>query len=317
VNFLNYHHLRYFWMVAQHGSLRKAAEKLRVSQPTISAQIAALETALGQKLFRRSPQGLTLTEVGQHAFRYAGEIFTLGEEFLDAVKQQPTVRPLRVYLGIADSLPKLLSQELIRPIFSLSQPIQACCTEGKTADLLARLAVYRLDLVLADEPAPSSLHVRAFNHLLGECGVTFCAAPALAARLKPRFPRSLDGAPVLLPTASPLRSSLESWFQARQLRPRLVAEYDDAALMKVAALDGLGFFPLPSLAAPEAVSRYGFEVVGQARECREQFYAISAERKVTHPAVVAITTGARPRLFGRGRKGAPTRRATKLLGSWL
>jgi LysR family transcriptional activator of nhaA len=299
MDFLNYHHLRYFWVVAQEGSLRKAAEKLRVSQPTISAQIAGLEAALGEKLFRRSPRGLSLTETGQQAFRYAGEIFALGQEFLDSVKQGPTVRGLRVYLGIADSLPKLLSQQLIKPIFDLGQPVQASCMEGKTADLLAQLAVYRLDLVLADEPAPSSLRVRVFNHLLGECGVTFCASPALAEKLKHGFPRSLNQAPVLLPTASPLRRSLENWFQTRRLRPHLIAEYDDAALMKVAAVDGLGFFPLPSLAAPEAVSRYGFQVVGVARDCRERFYAISADRQVTHPAVVAITSAARAQLFGR------------------
>ena len=171
MDFLNYHHLRYFWTVAQEGSLRKAGEKMRVSQPTISAQIAALESSLGEKLFRRSPHGLSLTEAGQQAFSYAREIFALGQELLLALKQRPTQRSLRVQIGIADSLPKLVSHELIKPIFNLRQPVQAACVEGKTADLLAQLAVYRLDIVLANEPAPSSLHVKVFNHLLGECGV--------------------------------------------------------------------------------------------------------------------------------------------------
>lgn len=298
MEFLNYHHLRYFWMVAREGSLRRAAEKLRVSQPTISAQIAALECVLGEKLFRRSARGLTLTELGRQVFSYAGEIFTLGQELLVSVKQRTTSRQLRVQIGIADSVPKLLSHEIIRPVFHLGRPVQVTCAEGKTADLLAQLAVYRLDLVLADEPAPSSLPVKVYNHLLAECGVTFCAAPELARRLRRRFPASLDDAPVLLPIGSPLRRSLENWFQARRLHPRLVAEYSDAALMKVAAMDGLGFFALPTLAAEEAVNRYGFRIVGKATECREQFYAISADRKVTHPALLAITAAARARAAG-------------------
>jgi LysR family transcriptional regulator, transcriptional activator of nhaA len=169
--------------------------------------------------------------------------------------------------------------------------------EGKTTDLLAQLAVYRLDIVLADEPTPSSLHVRVFNHLLGECGVTFCAAPTLARKLRRGFPQSLNEAPVLLPTASPLRRSLENWFRTQRIHCRLVAEYDDAALLKVAAVEGLGFFALPSLTTDEAVNRYGFEVVGTAPECRERFYAITADRKLNHPAVLAITSMARRQLF--------------------
>lgn len=294
MEFLNYHHLRYFWTVAREGSLRQAAEKLRVSQPTISAQVAALEEMLGEKLFRRGGRRLSLTETGHQALSYADEIFALGQEFVNTVKQRPTARPVRVQIGIADSLPKLVSHGFIRPIFKLDQPVQAVCLEGKASDLLAQLAVYRLDIVLADEPAPSSLNVKVFNHLLGECGVTFCAEPRLAAALKPRFPHSLDQVPVLLPTpTTALRRSLENWFQNRQVRPRLIAEYDDAALMAEAARDGLGFFPLPSVAAKEGVAQYGFGIIGRTEQCRDQFYAISAERRLTHPAVVAITTSAR------------------------
>jgi LysR family transcriptional activator of nhaA len=308
VQFLNYHHLRYFWVVAQEGGLRKASEKLRVSQPTISAQVAALENVLGEKLFLRSPRGLILTEMGHQAFSYAEEIFALGEDFLQSVKQRPTARPLRVHIGIADSLPKLVSHEIIKPIFSLSQPIQAVCLENKTSDLLAQLAVYRLDLVLADEPAPSSLPMKTFNHLLGESGVTFCAERKLALKLRRRFPCSLHNEPMLLPTSgSALRRTLEKWFQDRGLHPRVVAEYDDAALMKVAAGDGLGCFPLPTVAVGEAVTRYGFQIVGQAKGCAVQFYAISAERKLTHPAVVAITSNARGKLFGRDAHRAKPR----------
>lgn len=224
----------------------------------------------------------------------AEEIFLLGQELLDAARQLPGARPLRVHIGITDSLPKLVSYEIIKPIFKLDQPVQAVCREGKAADLLGQLAAHRLDIVLADEPAPSSLPIKVFNHLLGECGVTFCAERKLAATLKQKFPKSLNDAPVLLPTGNTaLRQSLEKWFQAEEIHPRLVAEFDDAALMKVAAVDGLGFFALPTLVVKEAVARYGFQIIGCIEDCRQQFYAISAERKLTHPAVLAITSQAR------------------------
>ena len=290
---MNYHHLRYFWVVAKEGGLRKAAEKLHVSQPTISVQIAALEGVLEEKLFRRGGRALALTEAGHRVLSYAEEIFSLGEQLLDVARQQPSARLLRVHIGITDSLPKLLSYEIIKPIFRLEQPVQAVCREGKAADLLGQLAAHRLDIVLADEPAPSSLPIKVFNHLLGECGVTFCAERKLAATLKRKFPKSLNDAPVLLPTSNTaLRQSLEKWFQAEDLRPRLMAEFDDAALMKIAAVEGLGFFPLPTLVVKEAVVRYGFQIIGRTEDCRQQFYAISAERKLTHPAVLAITSQA-------------------------
>ena len=299
MEFLNYHHLRYFWTVAKEGGLRKAADKLHVSQPTISAQIAALEGVLREKLFRRGGRALALTEAGLRVLSYAEEIFSLGQELLDATQQRPTARPLRVQIGITDSLPKLVSYQIIKPIFKLEQPVQAVCREGKAADLLGQLTAYRLDIVLADEPAPSSLPIKVFNHLLGECGMTFCAEPKLAATLKRKFPKSLDDAPVLLPaTNAALRQSLEKWFQAGEIRPRLVAEFDDAALMKVAAVDGLGFFAVPTLVAQEAIARYGFQVIGRTEDCRQQFYAISAERKLTHPAVQAITSQAKTMLLG-------------------
>ena len=297
MEFLNYHHLRYFWVVAKEGGLRKAADKLHVSQPTISAQIATLEGVLGEKLFHRGGRALALTEAGQRVFSYAEEIFSLGQELLDAAQQRPTARPLRVHIGITDSMPKLVSYEIIKPIFNLEQAIQAVCREGKADDLLAQLAAYRLDIVLADEPAPSSLAIKVFNHLLGECGVTFCAGRKVAATLRRKFPQSLNDAPVLLPASNTaLRQSLERWFQAQEIRPRLVAEFDDAALMNVAAVDGLGFFAVPILVVKETVARYGFRSIGRTDECRQQFYAISAERKLTHPAVVAITSKARATL---------------------
>jgi LysR family transcriptional activator of nhaA len=297
MEFLNYHHLRYFWVAAKEGGLTRAAEKLRVSQPSICTQIQALEHALGEKLLRRSGQGLALTEAGQRVFSFAEEIFSLGEELVSTMKQRPTSRPLRVNIGIADSLPKLLTYGMLKPIFHLPQTVQASCCEGKVPDLLAQLATYRLDIVLSDEPSPASGNLKTFNHCLGECGVSFCAEPKLASRLKRQFPASLDNAPALLPGPnSALRRSLEKWFHERKISPRLVAEFEDAALVKVAATDGLGFFALPSLVTSEAVARYGVNVIGHAPECVQRFYAISAERRLTHPAVVAITAQAKAAL---------------------
>ena len=298
MEFLNYHHLRYFWVTAKEGGLRKAAEKLHVSQPTISAQIASLEAALGEKLFRRGGRSLSLTDAGQRALGYAEEIFAIGQELIDSASKRTMKRPLRVRIGITDSLPKLVSYEIIKPVFALAQPVQAVCREGKAAELLVELAADRLDLVLADEPAPSSLPLRVFNHRLGASGMGFCAAPKLAAVLKRRFPRSLDDAPALLPSANcALRRSLEKWFSEHALRPRLIAEFDDMALMAVAAAAGLGFMPMPAVVAKAASARYGLEDLGVARRCEMPYYAISGERSLTHAAVVAITEGARAMVF--------------------
>jgi LysR family transcriptional activator of nhaA len=300
MEFLNYHHLRYFWVVAREGGLTKAAAKLHVSQPTISAQIQALEGALGEKLFRRSGRNLRLTDVGQHVSSYAEEIFSIGQDLVSSVKQRPTSRPLRLHLGVADALPKLVTYRIIEPIFSLEQPVQVSCWETKLSDMLVELAAYRLDIVLADEPASSGVNARIFNHLLGECGVTFCAEATLARKLRRGFPKSLNGAPALLPMANTgLRRSIEKWFHANGIRPRLVGEFEDPALLHVFAFHGLGFIPVATLVAKEAATRFGFGVIGRTDACRQRFYAITPERKLTHPVVTAITSDARARLFAR------------------
>jgi LysR family transcriptional regulator, transcriptional activator of nhaA len=300
MEFLNYHHLRYFWVVAREGGLTKAAAKLHVSQPTISAQIQALEGVLGEKLFRRCGRNLRLTDVGQHVLSYAEEIFSIGQDLLSSVKQRPTSRPQRLHLGVADALPKLVTYRIIEPIFSLEQPVQVSCWETKLSDMLVELAAYRLDIVLADEPASSGVNARIFNHLLGECGVTFCAQATLARKLQRGFPKSLNGAPALLPMANTgLRRSIEKWFQANGIRPRLVGEFEDPALLHVFAFHGLGFIPVATLVAKEAATRFGFGVIGRTDACRQRFYAITPERRLTHPIVTAITSGARKRLFGR------------------
>ncbi|MEO6742079.1 MAG: LysR family transcriptional regulator [Chthoniobacteraceae bacterium] len=288
--FLNYHHLRYFWTVAKEGSLRQAAEKLRISQPSICTQIQLLESALGEDLFRPSGRSSVLTEFGQLIYGYAEEIFTLGGEVLRAAKQAPTSRSLRLHAGIVDSFPKLMSYGVLRPIFEHAPAIHLTCHEGKLADLVAQLASHRLDLVLADEPA-SPGGGKLFNHLVASSDITFCAMPGIARTLKGRFPRNLHGAPALLPTQNcSLRRDLEKWFRNVGIEPRVVAEFEDAALANIVGTDGRGFVVVPTCVASEAIERYGFVSIGRTHAVETQFFAITAERRLTHPAILAITT---------------------------
>ncbi len=297
MEWLNYHHLRYFWTVAKEGSLARAAAKLHVSQPSISEQIRELESAFGEKLFRREGRNNKLTDAGQVVFGYAEEIFTLGRELLNAVKQRPGVKELRLYVGVADSFPKLVTNEILKPVFAMPQTAHIICREGKMEDLLAQLAAHRLDIVLADEPASSSTNFKTYNHSLGETGTSFCAEKKLAAKLKRNFPKSLHGAPALLPTENTsLRRALETWFREQKIQPRIVAEFEDLALMKVMAAEGRGFIAMPSVAVNDAVSHYGFQTVGRAEKCRVQFHAITAERRIAHPAVALITSQARGKM---------------------
>ena len=298
MEFLNYHHLRYFWTVAKEGGLKQASEKLRVSQPSISAQLSVLESAVGEKLFRRSGRTKVLTDTGQIAFRYADEIFSLGHELLNAIQQRPTAHALRLYVGVADSFPKVVTSEILKPVFALPQAIQVICREGKLDDLVGQLAAHRLDIVLADEPASSSTNVRTFNHPLGESPAAFCAVGKLAAVLKKGFPKSLHDAPAMLPSDNTaLRRAVEAWFRTIGVQPRVVAEFEDLALMQVMAAEGRGFIALPLVVAGEAVRRYGFRVLGTSAVCRVQFHAITAERRIIHPAVAVMTDRARTCLF--------------------
>ena len=308
-DWLNYHHLRYFYTVAREGNLRRASEKLGVSQSSICAQIQLLESALGEDLFRLNARSLTLTEFGQLILGYAEDIFSLGEELLTARKQFPGNRSLRLQVGIVDSFPKLTSFDILRPVFTHEPPIHVTCREGKLNDLLAQLATHRLDVVLADEPASPGLPFKTFNHPLGTSGITFCATPALARTLTGRFPRNLDGAPALLGTQNTtLRRDLEKWFRTQKIEPRVIGDFEDGALAKIVATEGLGFIHLPSIVANEAVERYGFEVLGRTNECEMQFYAITAERRVNHPAVQAITQ----RDVGSGTKRTPKKAANRM-----
>ena len=294
MEWLNYHHLRYFWTVAREGSLARAAEKLHVSQPSISEQIRELESAFGENLFRREGRNNKLTAAGRLVFGYAEEIFALGRELMNAVKQRPGTKALRLCVGVADSFPKLVTNEILRPVFAMPQAAHIICREGKMEDLLAQLAAHRLDIVLADEPASSSTNFKTYNHSLGETGTTFCAEKKLAAKLKRNFPQSLNDAPALLPTENTsLRRALETWFREQQIQPRIVAEFEDLALMQVMAAEGRGFIALPSVAVNDAVGHYGFQAIGRTEKCRVQFHAITAERRIAHPAVALITSPAR------------------------
>ena len=298
MDWLNYHHLRYFWTVAHEGSLQGAADKLRVSPPSISAQIRELETALDVKLFRRIGRRNVLTDAGQIALRHADEIFSLGRDLVSALQQRPTNRVLRLQVGVADSFPKLVTHAILRPALALPT-VHVVCREGKSEDLLAQLGAHRLDIVLADEPASSSVKYRAFNHLLGESGITFCAQPALATKLRRKFPQSLHEMPALLPAENtPLRRALENWFRARRIVPRVVAEFEDLALMTVMAAIEPGFVPVPTVVLGEATERYGLEAIGPAKDCCAQFFAITAERKITHPVVSLLTASAQKLVFG-------------------
>ena len=298
MEWLNYHHLLYFWTVARHGSVSAASDELRLAQPTVSGQLRMLEDALGEKLFHRVGRRMVLTDMGRTAFRYADEIFTLGRELIDVVKGRPTGRPVRLVVGVADAVSKLIAYRLLQPALQLPEPVRIVCREDRPDRLLAELSVHGLDLVLSDAPVGPAIKVRAFNHLLGECGVGFFAAPGLAKRLAGRFPGSLHGAPMLLPTeTTALRRALDQWFDAQGIRPQVVSEFEDSALLKVFGQQGLGVFPAPSAIDAEVRRQYGVRLVGTTTAVRERFYAISVERRLKNPAVVAICDAARETLF--------------------
>jgi LysR family transcriptional activator of nhaA len=299
MEWLNYHHLLYFWVVAKEGSIVRAGEVLRLAHPTISGQIHRLEDVLGEKLFARSGRNLVLTEAGRVAFRYADEIFTLGREFMDTLKGRASGRPLRLVVGVADVLPPSLVRRFLEPAFRLGQPVRVVCRADKSVEeFVAELVLHRVDIVIADGPAAPGIAVRAFSHLLGECGTTFFAAPRLATKIRRHFPRSLDGTPFLLPGApSTVRRALESWFDTQDVRPTIVAEFDDSALAKDFGKEGMGVFAAPQVIESEVLRQYGVKIVGRADAVRQQFYAISVERKIKHPAVVAIYEAARHEIF--------------------
>jgi LysR family transcriptional activator of nhaA len=300
MEWLNYHHLFYFWMVAKEGTIAAACKRLLLTQSTISAQLHALEKALGQKLFDRMGRNLVLTEAGRVVYRYAEQIFSMGSELLDAVKGRPAVRPLRLNIGAHDVLPKLVAYRLLEPVLNLPEPVHIVCYEGTPLQLLPRLAVREVDLVLTDTPIDPHIRVRAYSHLLGESGIGFYATPKLARRLRIGFPQSLHGAPALLPTDNTaIRRSLNKWFDSVGVRPEVVSEFEDSELMMVFGQKGRGFFPGHDVIEEEIVNSFDVEPIGVIEGHRERFYAVSPDRRPRHPAVICLTAAARKSMSRR------------------
>ncbi len=299
MQWLNYHHLLYFWTVVREGGVSRAAEKLRLAQPTVSAQVKLLEDTLGEPLFDRQGRRLVLTDTGRIVYRYADEIFGIGHELMETLKGRTPGRPLQLTVGVAKAVPKLIVHRLLQPAFAGDQPVHLECREDSTEALLAELATHALDVVIADAPPPPHVRVKVFGHVLGESETSFFATAALAAKLRRTFPRSLNGAPLFLtaPTTA-LRRAIDQWLEAEDLHPRIVGEFDDSALMKSFGQAGTAAFPAPSVIEPEVMRQYKVQVIGRVKTIRERYYAISAERRLKHPGVLAITNAARANLFG-------------------
>jgi LysR family transcriptional activator of nhaA len=296
---MNFKHLHYFWRVAKAGGVARASEEMHLTPQTISGQIGLLEEDLGAPLFAKRGRNLELTEAGRLAFGYAQDIFALGAELKESLRNYPAGGcPAEFRVGVADAVPKTIAYRLIEPAIHLADPVRIVCREWKLDSLLAELAAHRLDLVIADAPIPPSVSVRAYNHRLGESGVSFFASARLLKSLKGKFPACLAGAPMLVPgVEAAVRSRLERWCEAKNLPLRVVGEFDDSALMKAFGQRGAGVFIGPSVLESEIEKQYGVKTLGRTQEIVEEFFAISVERRVTHPCVVAITEAARSRLF--------------------
>jgi len=294
MEWLNYHHLYYFWTVMREGSITAAGRRLHLVPATVSSQISRLEDSLGGRLFVRSGRGLEPTDLGRHVYRYADEIFSIGRELMASLDNMADSGRIPLRIGVEDVLPKMVVRMLLEPVSRLPEPVRLICVEDKKEELLARLSLHRLDAVLSDSPAGRDLRVKVYNHLLGECGVSFMAVAEMAAPLRQGFPASLHGAPMLLPMErTTLRGQLDQWFDSRAIVPEVIGEFSDSALLKAFALEGDGIFALPLILEEEFVKQYRVGVIGRTDEIRERFYAISVERVIRHPAVTVISENAR------------------------
>ena len=304
---LNYKHLRYFWMVAKAGSIARAAQQLQRTPQSISGQLQELESTLGTELFRRVGRGLELTDVGRQALLYADRIFTMGDELLEDLRERPARRAMEFKVGVAEGMPKAMVYRMIEPALHLDQDVRLICREGRLPYLLADLAVHRYDMVIADRPMPNNLNVRGYSHLLGECGLTFFGSPLLLDSLPGKFPAMLDQAPFLLPGEdAAIRPRLLQWFDEHDIRPRIVGEFDDSALMNSFGQTGTGLFVAPTATAAYLCKQYRVRAIGSADTVKEQFYAITTDQRLQHPAVVALSRAAREDIFGSAR--TPARR---------
>ena len=298
MDWLNYHHLHYFWVIAREGSIKQACKVLSLSQPALSAQLATLENSIGEKLFSRIGRKLVLTDVGQEAYRYAEEIFTLGQELTNTLKGGQSSQPVRLVVGIAEVVPKMVAYKLLKAAYKEFEHIKIVCWEGRLERLLGELALHTLDIVLTDAPAPATVSIKAHSHLLGETDVTIFGTERLGRHYRRKFPQSLDGAPFLLPTNnSVLRRGMEEWFRRHQINPLIVGEFEDGATMKAFGQEGHGLFPGSSVVAREITRQYQVRTVGHIAELTERFYGITVDRRIKHPAVLAISKSAKDTVF--------------------
>jgi LysR family transcriptional activator of nhaA len=295
---INYKHLHYFWVVAKEGGITLASERLHLTPQTISGQLSLLEDHFKSPLFNRIGRNLELTDIGRLVMSYADEIFSLGGELEELIHQLPTDRPQIFRVGVVDVLPKSIAHRILQPALHMADRVRMTCREASIDTLMAELAVHRLDLVLADRPIPPTVSTRGFSHKLGECAVGFFATKDLARRLKGEFPRCLDGAPLLLPSGgNQLRANIDLWLDKHRIYPRLLAEFDDSALMKAFGKEGAGIFIAPAAIEAEVERQYQVKAIGQIDEVKEHFYAISIERRITHPVVATLLEAARESLF--------------------
>jgi LysR family transcriptional activator of nhaA len=295
---INFKHLRYFWAVAKSGSIARASAQLHVTPQSISSQLSELEEALGTGLFRRVGRGLEMTDIGRRIVSYAEEIFGLEDELLAVVRDQGTRTALPFRIGIADSVPKSLTYRVVEPALHMEEAVRLFCKEGRLVSLLADLSVHRLDMVIADRAMPADLKVRAYNHLLGSSDVTVFGAEVLVQTLKGTFPALLDNAPFLLPGEEvAIRPALEKWFDSQRVRPRIVGEFDDSALLKAFGQSGAGLFLAPTAIADYVCRQYNVQAVGRIESVIEQLYAITTERRMQHPAAVAVSLAASREVF--------------------
>ena len=296
---LNFKHLRYFWMVAKTGSIARASEQLNLTPQSISGQLSEFEEKLGVELFRRSGRNRELTDAGRRILSYAEDIFAIGDELLDKLHDDRGRNSVPFRVGIADSVSKAIAYRLVEPALTLKEQVRLVCREGRLASLLAELAIHRLDMIIADRPMPGNLNVRGFSHLLGESGLTVFGSARLTEKLSGRFPDVLDNAPFLLPGEDvAIRPKLIQWLEANDLRPQIIAEFDDSALMKAFGQAGAGFFVAPTAIIDQVCEQYKVREIGRIDSVHEQLYAITTERRLTHPAIVEISKTAREDIFG-------------------
>ncbi|PIF27614.1 LysR family transcriptional regulator [Acidovorax sp. 62] len=297
---MNFKHLRYFWTAAKAGGVMRAGEQLHTTPQTLSGQINQLEEWLGHELFRKRGRGLELTNEGRIALGYAEQIFALSDELEKSIRlPRGHSKPLEFKVGVADSVAKSVAYHLLEPALGMKEQVHMTCHEGKFPELLAQLSIHRLDLLLADEPASKKIGVKAFNHALGSSSMSFFCAPALKNELQGPFPQCLHGAPMLIQgPQSSVRQQLDHWLNKHHLQPRIVGEFDDSALMNAFGREGRGIFTSPTVLEQETQTQFGVEAIGRSSELVEEFFAISVERRISHPCVVAITESARSDLFG-------------------